>query len=59
MLTNFNWDEAKKIKMADKLMQRASIWLNLYGCQAVQRELKKRVKNAFFVFLALFLAHSP
>ena len=26
-------------------MQKASIWLNLYGRQAVQRKLKKRAKN--------------
>jgi hypothetical protein len=25
----------------DKLMQRTSMWLNLYGRQAVQRKLKK------------------
>ena len=45
------------------------MWLNLYGCQAVQRELNslvlsglsnvssKRAKNALFVFLALLGDH--
>ena len=31
----------------NKLMQRALMWLNLYGCQAVQRKLKKGLKMHF------------
>ena len=38
-------------------MRRASMWLNLYGCQAVRLKPKKRAKKAFFVFLALFWAY--
>ena len=32
----------------DKLMQRTSMWLNLYGRQAVQRKLKKGWKHQFW-----------
>ena len=34
----------------DKLMLRASMWLNLYDHQAVRRKLKKRIKCLFCVF---------
>ena len=30
-------------------MQRALMWLNLYGCEAVRHKLTKKAKNAFFV----------
>ena len=30
-------------------MQRASMWLNLYGREALRRKLNNRQKNAFFV----------
>ena len=36
-------------------MQRALLWLNLYGCEAVRRKLKNRQKVHFFVF-RLFLS---
>ena len=35
-------------------MQRALMWLNLYGCQAVRHKLKKRAENNKNAFLALF-----
>ena len=38
-------------------MQRAWMWLNLYGHQAVRRKLSNRLKMHFFVFLACFRAY--
>ena len=42
-------------------MQRALMWLNLYGCEAVWHKLENRqkmqAKNAFFVFLGHFWAN--
>ena len=35
-------------------MGTASMWLKLYGPQSVVLELKKGLKDAFFVFLVLF-----
>ena len=38
-------------------MPNALMWLNLYGCQAVQIKLKKKLKKIFLCFLALFWGH--
>jgi hypothetical protein len=37
----------------NKLMQIASMWVNLYGCQAVQHKLKKGLKMHFCVFMKI------
>ena len=46
-----------KISGIGPWVRRALMWLNLYGRQAVWRKLKKRGKNAFFVFVHLFWAY--
>ena len=46
--------KAKLIGPWDIMMQRALMWLNLYGCQAVRRKLKKG-KNAYPNIFCMFL----
>ena len=48
-MTDFHWNETE-------MTQRTSMWLNLYGRQAVLRELKKGLKTQKMHF-SPFLLH--
>ena len=55
ILNIFSWKfQGLVLGWLDKLMWRAAIWLNQYGCQAVRRKLKKGVKT-LLIFLPDFL----